>query len=648
MFASHCPLVFDTLITLFVFFTAAGLGSTLLRRLRIPTCEPLEYGLFALSLGLGLLSYVPFALFAAHVGSPRFVVGGLVLACAVGFPDSMVLLTGFLRRAGAVARGARRWPGWFWPIVVASVLMLVPVYLRALCPPGDPDALTYHVTGPLRYLDAGRFMATPTSIHLSWPLGVEMLFALGMAVTRYYAAGMIQFGMGLTAIGLIYCLGRRAHSTQVGVVAAGLAFTFLRWEMGAAYIEIGLALYATAALCALWMGWQASRGVDLGLPAPDADSARRWWLLAALLAGFAAAAKLSGVLFVLALAVALGLILLRSTPGGAAQALRGAALCLLAGLLVALPWYIRSWVQTGDPVYPYLYKLFGGTNWDAAAQARLTTYFQVLNSFHASRLSARETLMARGIITAAFALIGTVIVMLPASRHVRPIVVYAFASVTLIVLVTGVYIRFLIPATPPFCLLAAWALRRPLDNSRPMQWLVGIAIAAILIGPGGIPLITYATMSNAPVIMSEYRTARQSLPVIIGRESRGSYLSKRFPFYAVGLYIDEGTEPNDVVVVGTWEQWTSWVERPTLTTNVWLQNALRYRDDLLPGDLRRLHAKYLVLSPGICQAPIPVAGLNREDRLRAEVELPKLVDIAKRFGEPLQEVNGYDIFRLHL
>ena len=45
------------------------------------------------------------------------------------------------------------------------------------------------------------------------------------------------------------------------------------------------------------------------------------------------------------------------------QRWRAVVLFTIVGLLVASPWYIKSWVITGNPVYPFAYSTFGGKQW---------------------------------------------------------------------------------------------------------------------------------------------------------------------------------------------------------------------------------------------------------------------------------------------
>jgi hypothetical protein len=41
------------------------------------------------------------------------------------------------------------------------------------------------------------------------------------------------------------------------------------------------------------------------------------------------------------------------------------AVFILSALLVALPWYVKNWAFTGNPVYPFLFEVFGGKGWDS-------------------------------------------------------------------------------------------------------------------------------------------------------------------------------------------------------------------------------------------------------------------------------------------
>jgi 4-amino-4-deoxy-L-arabinose transferase-like glycosyltransferase len=56
---------------------------------------------------------------------------------------------------------------------------------------------------------------------------------------------------------------------------------------------------------------------------------------------------------------------LATTRRWAKETIPHAALWGAVSLIVGLPWYIKTWLYTGNPVYPFFYNLFGGRYWNA-------------------------------------------------------------------------------------------------------------------------------------------------------------------------------------------------------------------------------------------------------------------------------------------
>lgn len=48
---------------------------------------------------------------------------------------------------------------------------------------------------------------------------------------------------------------------------------------------------------------------------------------------------------------------------------RQLATLVLPALLLAIPWYLKSYIHTGNPVYPFFYNIFDGRLWSAEADA---------------------------------------------------------------------------------------------------------------------------------------------------------------------------------------------------------------------------------------------------------------------------------------
>jgi hypothetical protein len=104
--------------------------------------------------------------------------------------------------------------------------------------------------------------------------------------------------------------------------------------------------------------------------------------------GFACAAKHLGLVALAGIAPVLAWSRLRSRAGGATPAatgraggLRGATEALLIvtvlALLVPLPWYVRAWRASGNPVFPDMYRTFGAQppeRWDRLTERGLQKF----------------------------------------------------------------------------------------------------------------------------------------------------------------------------------------------------------------------------------------------------------------------------------
>ena len=299
-----------------------GLGRRVLRAAAVP-----GEVIIPAALGLGLLGQATFFLGWAGGLSP--------------WPLALLFLT-----AAALAAGELRPPAWPrprpGPLAGAAAGLLafagVCALLRALAPPTEWDVRAYHLALPELALRAGRDASVAWMLHSHWPHLMENLYALPLAAGRDGAAALIHLGAsGLLLAGVFSCARRAAGPVAAGVAVLLLAAqpALLR-EAGTAHSDGAAALFAFAAAGAL-SRWDKKGGAP-------------WLAAAGALAGFAASSKMT-LLAALA-AWALWIFFMRRRR-------RDAAVFLSCGLLVVGPWLLRTWLETGDPVWPFLSGLLG-------------------------------------------------------------------------------------------------------------------------------------------------------------------------------------------------------------------------------------------------------------------------------------------------
>lgn len=633
---SKNPLLLDAPLALLIFLLSGAIGVRVLRRFPLAGISQIERGLFAFTLGLGIVSYLPFALFALHIGKP-VVVAGMFLLLSVLFAKEQFRIVRYLieqaRNIGQLPAPTKIFGAVFLPLLLVT-------FLQALCPPTDPDGLHYHLTAPQFYLREGGFFYAPTFLHLNWPLGIEMLFAIGMAFHTHFAAGLIQFGIGLILLTTIYQLCLRLVPSEkgsmvpatFGSVAVALSFPFLRGEMTWAYIDLGMGLYITLAGYALHIAWQHIQNGD------DKTQITPLWTLAALFAGLSTTAKLPGVFVIILVALLIwGQSRAAETSGSFMASLRPAFAGVLIGVLVAAPWFIRSWVQSGTPVYPYFGKILSVKDASPEFQQRLNEYLQYFVTLPSKQLTPKQVIQLRGMSCAFLAAFATGVGLLRSTRPIRPLILFCCGLTFVQIATSGIYLRYFLPYVPLILVITLWSVRR-LFTIKPLSiTLFGVSI----LYPWGLHRLPQT-------IKAEVSQMSEAGKVIFQAKSRDDYLAERLPGYPIARWCNANLPKDAIITLGIYDAHAALYERRTLSTQYWLQDAIRYHSlQETRADLKRLRATHLIMSEQHLNPPISKQG-SKESSLREQYEFALLKRISQENGLPIHHEPGYTVFSLQL
>jgi hypothetical protein len=525
---------------------AAVWGNRIGRWLGI-TLEPgLEEWALSTILGLGLLGTLVLGL-AAIGGLYRW--AGYLLLMALGL--TALLLPSPQRSRGEEIRRLWRWlasgpqrlkSGSFSWLCLYSGVICVFSLGSALLPPTAWDALAYHLQGPQLYVEAHRLLAVPENFYLNWPAQVEMLFTWGLLLQGDVLAQLFHWAFWLLTAALLYALTRRTVDERGAQWATALwasvplASSLAGWP----YVDLGLTAFVLAAVYS-FVQWTESERVN-------------WLTLSAMFAGLAIATKYTAAVWL----AALFLLFIyharhrhRRSVGWIAT--HGAMYLGIAGLFV-LPWLLKTWIVTGNPIYPVL---FGGVQWNAIRNASLKLGGHSYSSNLLDYLTLPWLVTVLGIRgTDAFdATVGPLVLCLaPLALLIkgRPRVVnyvlvlvgfqWAYFLISIYHYAFMAQTRLLLSAFPLLCLAAAFAIRRLAVWDRPslhLSWIVSTVAGLVL----AINLLTeaYAFLEARP------------LEVLAGLESREDYLSRRLGAYFEAMrYMDESL-PADAKLLFFWE-----------------------------------------------------------------------------------------------
>jgi hypothetical protein len=251
---------------------------------------------------------------------------------------------------------------------LGAACLLAPVFLLAINPTVLFDAAVYHLTLPRLYLEHGGFRPLEMSLFAVWPHGFQLLYAPALLLGGPGLAKLLHFGCGLLLCLALWQACRRGEPERGGLagllaVALFLGSGVVLWEMTVAYVDLAHALLFFSAF--------------LFLERAQADLAPRQLRVAGLVAGAAAVTKVSSLLFLAPLVVPLAAGWLAARRRGQRDgeiARRVALHFALPVLAFWLPWTLRAWWQTGNPVYPFFWSTFGGPDWSADLQARFQAW----------------------------------------------------------------------------------------------------------------------------------------------------------------------------------------------------------------------------------------------------------------------------------
>jgi len=319
-------------------FAAAvgGPGEAVLGLMRFRARDDLERACAAWVLGLAALGVALFG--AGLAGLFRLPVLCAVLAAAA---VAGVLTRGPARLLSAVRNLPRPSP---WA-AAALALLLVQTAPYWFCPETDQDAFVFHLALPQRALALGRIAADPLTARVSafLPLPADLPNAFALL------AGESALARWIAALSL--------------AAACGFVFGFVRRRAGSG------AAWSAVIVC---LGSQV-------LAATAVKSKNDLAALAGLVGGFTVALDRTGSSLAAAGLIGAGLAV---KPTGAGLALVWAAVFrrgLTAVALPAVPWLVRDWLLTGDPVYPLASpRPFHGLFWDQGSRRIESSVFSYL------------------------------------------------------------------------------------------------------------------------------------------------------------------------------------------------------------------------------------------------------------------------------
>ena len=241
-------------------------------------------------------------------------------------------------------------------IGVLMHIFMIPPYMR--------DDMIYHLLIPKYIARTGKYLLDPYNINSNFPMLFEMPLAYIEIMKGFLSPYCINLAF-LACLGVtISIFGRRHFSLSyrislfafIAIITTPIFYDLVH----SCYVEIFFSL------CILLASYHY-------LIFMEDRNKRKFWFIAMLFIGIACATKYLGLIF---------LALLAAYEFFRAVHRKHYYVGLLIAILVCIPWYIKSWIITGNPVYPFANDIFHSS---FVSHDRLRNFKGLLSDYNAGR-----------------------------------------------------------------------------------------------------------------------------------------------------------------------------------------------------------------------------------------------------------------------
>lgn len=382
---------------------------------------------------------------------------------------------------------------------VLLILIFLQVFVNligALGPELSFDALWYHLTIPKIFLDNHKIFHIPGNLlyYSDLPKGIEMFYVSALSIANEISAKLIHFSFGIFSLVALYKLSRKFLSQELSLLSCVIFYSNLvvGWQSTTAYIDLGRTFFEIVAFYqfVLWLDKKRIKNL----------------IYSGILIGFSLSTKISALnsILIYSLLIILSSIYIKSSFK---DSLKNLFYFIFFSILIPLPYFIFSYIKTGNPIYP----LFENN-------------FHILQNTNISEIIKLFLFSSDPINPIYFIFLPIIIIFYKKFDIKGKILVYYSLFSLVFWFITSSFggSRFILPYLPAFSILVV-ASANFIKNENVKKYLFFIILII------AISSIGYRALAN-----------KKYVSVVLGGETKAEFLTKNLNFSFGDFYDTDG------------------------------------------------------------------------------------------------------------
>jgi hypothetical protein len=402
-------------------------------------------------------------------------------------------------------------------ILILLSLIIIQVLINLIGTIGPEhafDALWYHLTLPKLYVQNHviTFFTGWLLYYSTMPKLTEMFYTVTLLFSNEVAAKLIHFSFGILILFVLYRMSRIFLDKQKSLLVLAIFYSNLvvDWMSITAYIDLTRTFYELLAFFAFLLFIKNRKN--------------RFFLISAIFSGFAISTKLISIGSLLIYLLLISIYFKNNLR----KQFQLISIYILVSLFIPLPWFIFSYIHTGNPIYP----LFSGYPLEI-------NFTNIINPLAAIKSFWEIFNKSSDPINPIYIIVLPLIFVI--YKRIKPLegMIFLYCFFSLIVWYLNPNTgggRFILPYLPVFS-IGVMIIIDKLKDKLLKNIFVGLIIVFTLTS------IIYRGVANSKYI-----------PILLGRETKAQFLNKYLhfdfgDFYDIDGYFAKTIKPTDKVLI---------------------------------------------------------------------------------------------------